>query len=134
MARYTLDEFVNQMPIYQDIEKIKPNMLEIAAMAKVLIKEGLKSQLGSKANHISVGFIKGTPDYASISYQAHDKVGSILLTGAEPHTIEGDPLRFEKEGAIIFATRVDHPGFEGIKDDVDRIVQSALSKAVAMVL
>jgi hypothetical protein len=115
-------------------KKILPDidLVEFGVMAKMAAEQHMQAALGEeKAKHFKLT-LAGTNQFGiNISVQA-DEVGRMLITGAKDHDIhaKGNALSFEGtndyEGEMVIVEVVHHPGFEGLKEQIQAIIRQAV--------
>ncbi len=110
------------------------DLLDFAIAAKLAVQQHLEASLGKdKAKHFKVTF-SGSNQYGINIRLEVDEIGALLMSGAQPHIETGGYMSFtgskSYEGEQIVTQFVDHPGFKGIKEDVDKLVEEAISKVL----
>lgn len=112
----------------------KIDLVEFGIIAKEAIQQHLNASMPDKAKHFKIT-LSGTNQYGLNIKVVTDDLGNLLMEGSPQHFESPKGLAVKFQGSdgpddIVFASIVDHPGFTGVKDEVNQIIRQAVKTAM----
>jgi len=107
-------------------------IVELAIASRAAAEQALNMKLGAKAKHFKVS-VESTGATIAVTVEPIDDAGRFIYYGTAPHQIVAKSGNAMPIGGGNFSMKVNNPGTNGMKDEIDEVVLAAVIAAKRLI-